>query len=73
MKLEEILPNHLKEILFVKEDDIEDQLKKVNKIINFTNEEYAILGSELRAIVKHNHATPMLVDKIFTEINNYEK
>ena len=71
--LAEILPGHLKELMIVDKNDIEGQLVKLNKLLTLDDQERLSLAEELRHIIKRDHTTPMLVDKIFYEINNYEK
>ena len=71
--LVEILPDHLKALLIVNKDDLEDQVNKLNRLLTLSDQEKLSLGEELRAIVRRGHTTALLVNKIFYEINNYEK
>jgi len=69
----EILPDHLKALLIVDKNSFDDQLNKLNKLLILSDQERLSLGEELRAIVRRGHTTTLLVNKIFTEINNHEK
>jgi len=69
----EILPDHLRALLIVNKDDLEDQVSKLNRLLTLSDQERLSLGEELRAIVKRGHTTTLLVNKIFVEINNHEK
>ena len=55
----DILPDHLKNLLIVDKEDIDGQLSKLNKLLTISDQERLSVGEELRAIVKHNHTTPI--------------
>jgi len=69
----EILPDHLRALLIVNKDDLEDQVSKLNRLLTLSDQERLSLGEELRAIVKRGHTTTMLVDKIFSDTRGQTK
>ena len=68
-RVEEIIPDSLRPLLVVPENDIDRQAAQIHKVLSMDDAQTSHIGQTLRAVVLRDHSVVALFDKILAEMS----